>query len=599
MKSLKAARRALSVTAVAALVSGAVVASISSVPMAQATPPGNPVKDVIANLFEWNWNSVARECANVLGPAGYGAVQVAPPEESISLPDYNGVTHPWWEVYQPVSYGLNSRMGTRDQFAAMVTACHHAGIKVYADAVLNHMTGHTGGVGYAGTAFSGKYSYGGLYSSGDFHYYPANCPNSTDQITDWNNQTEVQECELVDLADLYTEQSGVRAKEAAYLNDMIGLGVDGFRMDAAKSINDNDIAAIESQLNRTTSGTAPYVYQEVMPGGAVTPSMYTSTGDVLEFTYASDLKNNFQGSIANLSSFGSSWGLQPSANSVTFVDNHDTDRNGSTLSYQNGRTYLLANVFHLAWGYGTPQVYASFQFSSSDQSPPANGDGTVTDTDCATSAWYCTDRNQAVTGMVGWHNAVAGTTVANWWSDGSNSIAFSRGGKGFVAINNEGSTGTRTYVTGLPAGKYCDVIHGTYSSSSGCSGPVITVDGSGNATIPVPAYDAVAIDVDAPGTCSNCATVTFDETESTSPGQYVFVVGSLPQLGNWSPASSVALSSAGYPVWSASVDLPANTTFQYKYLVKNSDGTVTWESDPNRSYTTPAGGTATLGDTWR
>jgi hypothetical protein len=26
---------------------------------------------------------------------------------------------------------------------------------------------------------------------------------------------------------------------------------------------------------------------------------------------------------------------------------------------------------------------------------------------------------------------------------------------------------------------------------------------------------------------------------------------------------------------------------------------VTWESDPNRSYTTPSSGTATLNDTWR
>jgi alpha-amylase len=35
--------------------------------------------DVIANLFEWNWSSVAAECVHVLGPAGYGGVQVAPP----------------------------------------------------------------------------------------------------------------------------------------------------------------------------------------------------------------------------------------------------------------------------------------------------------------------------------------------------------------------------------------------------------------------------------------------------------------------------------------------------------------------------------------
>src|SRR4029453_5952507 len=66
--------------------------------------------DVIANLWLWPWNSIATECTNVLGPAGYGAVQVAPPEDSISV-----AGHPWWDIYQPAAYDLNGRMGTRAQ----------------------------------------------------------------------------------------------------------------------------------------------------------------------------------------------------------------------------------------------------------------------------------------------------------------------------------------------------------------------------------------------------------------------------------------------------------------------------------------------------
>ena len=30
---------------------------------------------VIAQMFEWNWDSVAAECTSFLGPAGYGFVQ--------------------------------------------------------------------------------------------------------------------------------------------------------------------------------------------------------------------------------------------------------------------------------------------------------------------------------------------------------------------------------------------------------------------------------------------------------------------------------------------------------------------------------------------
>jgi alpha-amylase len=476
------------------LLAGSLIAALIGSGLASVAAPtvaASSTRDVIANLFEWNWNSVASECTNVLGPRGYDGVQVAPPGESLWLPA-NSPAHPWWEVYQPVSYQLTSRMGNRAQFAAMVTACHNAGVKVYADAVLNHMTGHTSGTGYAGTAFFGKYTYPNLYSYGDFHHYPGDCPNSKGEVSNYNSQIDVQECELLGLADLRTESDYVRDTLAGHLNDLMSLGVDGFRLDAAKHINDTDIAAIESKLSKPA-----YIYQEVMLNGVVTPSIYEGTGSVLEFTYGQKLKQQFQGNISNLRSFGESWGLEPANKSVTFVDNHDTDRSSSTLSYRDGATYTLATIFHLAWGYGTPQVYASFAFSNNDQSPPADGSGMVTGTDCANGAWVCMDRNQAIVGMVGWHNAVAGTSVANWWSDGSNAIAFSRGSSGFVVINNEASAVTRTFATGLPAGTYCDVVHGQYANGS-CLGPVVTVDGSGRATVAVDAHDAVAFDVAAP-----------------------------------------------------------------------------------------------------
>lgn len=37
------------------------------------TPSGT--KDVIVQMFEWTWDSIAAECTNFLGPAGYGFVQ--------------------------------------------------------------------------------------------------------------------------------------------------------------------------------------------------------------------------------------------------------------------------------------------------------------------------------------------------------------------------------------------------------------------------------------------------------------------------------------------------------------------------------------------
>jgi len=551
-----------------------------------AAPPGGG-HDVIANLFEWPWTSVASECTNVLGPKGYGAVQVSPPEESITV-----AGHPWWEVYQPVSYQLNSRMGNRQQLAAMVSACHAAGVKVYADAVINHMTGQ-GNTGYGGTTFPDKYDYPGLYSSADFHHYPSPCPESDGQVHNYGVQADVQECELVGLADLYTEHDNVRTNIANYLNDLLSLGVDGFRVDAAKHINPADIAGIEAKLTRPA-----YLYQEVIYGAgeAVQPQQYESTGDLLEFRYGTNLKAKFNGgNIADLATFGQSWGMEPSDKAVVFVDNHDTQRNGSTLSYKDGAIYHLATVFGLAWPYGTPNVMSSFDFGNTDQSPPAQGNGMVSAVSCG-NGWECEHRQRWAANMVGFHNAVAGTSAGNWWSDGSNQIAFSRGGNGFAAINKEGGTLSRTFATGLPAGSYCDVLHGDVTNGT-CTGPVITVDSNGNASITVAGMDAVAIHAGSKVT-STQVPASFAENATTSWGQNVYVVGSIPALGSWDPANAIALSSAGYPIWTATVSLPANTSFQYKYIKKNPDGLVAWESDPNRSASTGTG-PLNLNDSWR
>lgn len=82
-------------------------------------------KNVIVQMFEWTWDSVAAECTNFLGPNGFGFVQVSPPQEHISGAQ-------WWTDYQPVSYTLTSKRGNRSQFANMITTCHAAGVKVIA-----------------------------------------------------------------------------------------------------------------------------------------------------------------------------------------------------------------------------------------------------------------------------------------------------------------------------------------------------------------------------------------------------------------------------------------------------------------------------------
>ena len=94
-------------------------------------------------MFGWPYADIADEC-EMLGKAGYLGVKVFPPQESILDFEHpeNGELNPWYWLYQPVSYRLHSRMGSADDLRKMINTCRSNGVRVYADAVVNHMSGN-------------------------------------------------------------------------------------------------------------------------------------------------------------------------------------------------------------------------------------------------------------------------------------------------------------------------------------------------------------------------------------------------------------------------------------------------------------------------
>ncbi|CAL1711231.1 unnamed protein product [Somion occarium] len=557
--------------------------------LAARAPSGT--KNVIIQMFEWTWDSVAAECTNFIGPAGYGFVQVSPPQEHVQGSQ-------WWTDYQPVSYTLTSKRGNRSQFANMITTCHAAGVKVIVDTIFNHMSGADSGTGVAGSSFT-HYNYPGIYQTQDFHHCGL---EPGDDIVNYGNRVEVQTCELVNLADLATDTEYVRGRLAAYANDLLSLGADGLRLDAAKHIPATDLSNIVSRL----SGS-PYLTQEVIFGAGepISPSEYTGIGDVQEFRYTSALKDAFLGGgISSLQSFDNRGWVSGSQANV-FVTNHDTERNGDSLNNNSpSNTYVTAMIFSLAYPYGTPTILSSYSgFTNTDAGAPNGGVGTCSGTG-GSNGWLCQHRWVAISGMVGFHNNVGTAALNNWVSPQSQQIAFGRGSLGFVAINNADSAWTSTFSTSLPNGSYCDVISGQ-SSSGTCTGNSFTVS-SGTFSTTVPARSAIAIHTGATGNGSNnggngtgSVTVNFAVTATTTFGENIFLVGSLSQLGSWNPSSAIALSSANYPTWTASVSLPPSTSFEYKFIRKEVDGSIVWESDPNLQDTTPASGSQTVSTSWR
>jgi alpha-amylase len=329
---------------------------------------------------------------------------------------------------------------------------------------------------------------------------------------------------------------------------------------------------------------------------------------------------------------------------VAFTDNHDTQRghagSGNYLTYHNGPTYDLANVFMLAWPYGYPVLMSSYAFNTStafdtSYGPPfdpstgatvgpwAGGGSQPACFNQTVGGWVCEHRFRPIGNMVGFRNAtLANWFTSDWWDDGNGQIAFGRGNLGFVVINDEGGALSRSFHTSLPAGSYCDVISGDFtpgaSGAAGtCSGNVVVVDSGGNATITAAAFSAAAIYAGAtvaPGSTGGgggtttppptTVAVTFNEAADTFFGQNIYVTGSIPALANWSTDSALPLTwlngSGTRGNWQATITLPASTAVQYKYIKKDGSGTVTWESGDNRSLTTGAGGTSqSTSDAWK
>ena len=480
-----------------------------------------PKRTVFVQLFEWRWPDVATECEQWLGPHGFAAVQISPPQEHALIDD--GTNHfPWWERYQAVSYRLESRSGTRAEFADMVARCRAVGVDVYADAILNHMAAG-GGTGSAGTQYT-KYRYPGLYEPSDFHAFPNAADPGVDcthGIVAQGDPTEIQTCELSGLADLRTEDAKVQATLAAYLADLWSLGVRGYRIDAAKHIAADQLAAILQRLRaRLPTDATFFVDEEVVDlgGGAVPTSAYTPIGSVDDFVFNAVVTAAFlraDQAIGSLRDLASTMDLVPPDRSVTFIDSHDIQRGristGLVLTYKRQALHVLANTFLLAWPGGYPRVMSGYVFSDTEAGPPSDATGRTnaifaadtTTPDCGLSPgqWVCEQRWHAIAGMVGFRDFTADQpTVTNWWSNPSdaNQIAFGRGSAGFVVINRSANALMATLATGLAAGTYCDVVAGDLAADGRtCTGPAIAVAADGTAVFNVPPMESVAIHVGA------------------------------------------------------------------------------------------------------
>ncbi|ELU36797.1 glycoside hydrolase family 13 protein [Rhizoctonia solani AG-1 IA] len=381
-----------------------------------------PFTEIVVQMFGWNWNSIGDECVQFLGPTGVGFVQVNPPQEHLAGDQ-------WWVDYQVVSYQLQSKRGSRAEFAGMINKCKGAGVKVMVDTIWNHMAG------VDNVYLQQRIDRVLTDIKQDFHH----CVNFRHRVHS-----------LKHTHSLNSNSEYVQGKLAEFTNDLLGLGVDGLPI---TDIHPWDIGQVINRLSRKPD----YITQEIVDTSGSMVGMYTGIGDIQE-TYPD--------------SIGIGWLASNLAN--VFVTNHDQEHDGAVLSYKSAsNTYTLAHVFMLvlqtAVAYGT-----------------CYGAGGVNN-------WVhlrlCQHRWTPIAGMIGFYNQVGNAGLTNWAQGSNQQIAFGRGSVGFVAINNENWEWTSTFQTSLPSGTYCDVASGK-KEGNGCTGGSVTVS-NGSFTVTIPGRSAV------------------------------------------------------------------------------------------------------------
>ncbi|KAK7054068.1 alpha-amylase [Favolaschia claudopus] len=584
-----------------------------------------PSKSVNA-IVQWPWDSVASECAT-LASAGYGYVQVSPAQEHIQGSQ-------WWTDYQPVSYKLVSKRGDRSAFAKMVQACNGVGVGVIVDVVFNHMTAGSG-TGFAGSTYT-KYNYPAAgYTSSNFHYCNGNSASDISNYNDAYKCPYVQQVIAAFLNDLLSLVSVLLRVSSSLTDGLLTQGAAGFRIDAAKHMRDADIASILALVNGTYYDTQVLftsyllLFELVIYGNgeAVNPSQYTTTGDVMEFRATTAAQACFLGRDSGAMSSASPWGFVDSSIANYIMANQDTERSGSSLNAQSGNNvYVLSAVFMLGYDYN----------NNYDAGAPQNSTGYTNQVTCGSNGWRCEHRIQAISSMVAFHNAanLNGSAPLTTIQTGTNQqIAFGRGSIGFLIINNDNQVWSNIWTTSLPAGIYCDIIHGCAQAYN--------VSSDGRLSASVAPRDALALYIGAPsngsttsGTSavtttpaasptsasssaqvvassttattsstttttttpqapvSTAATITFSPTANVGTGETLKVVGSISQLGSWAPSSALTLSQSSGNSWTLTITLPPGTYFEFKYIRVSSSGSVTWEDGSNRVYTAPSAGSS-------
>lgn len=319
------------------------------------------------------WSALAEKLDYIQG-MGFDTIWISPVVENIGGTTGEGEAYHGYWTLDPES--LNSNFGSADELKSLSSSLHNRGMYLQVDVVINHVAATSS------STFQPSEAYGPFSTSDDYHPF---C-----WITDYNNQTNVEQCWLGDdsvaLADLNTESNTVVSYWNNWIKELVSnYTVDAIRIDTVKHVRQGfwpDFVNAAGVFNQgeVLLGDAPYVagYQN---NASVNPFNYpvyyplvrAFNGTGQSFNELISMVSSVNGNFTDPTLLGS------------FLNNHDNARFESIVTdtslIKNAQAYPLVTD-------GIPYVYYGSEAGFKGGNDPDNREPMWTTSYNTTSDMY-------------------------------------------------------------------------------------------------------------------------------------------------------------------------------------------------------------------
>lgn len=448
-----------------AMISGALlcVSSAGAVDRTKHNPDATNTESIL-HVWSWSFPEIARNMKNI-ADAGFTMIQTSPVQNSYSpegsgkkIFDENVTEGNWYYYYQPTDWKIgNNILGSREQMKEMMDSAAKYNVAVIVDVLPNH------------TAFDIDAVSEDFYKAVGgrdkmFH------TNGLSPVRDYNDRLECTLWASGGLPDVNTENPDFQKYYMEYVNDLLSLGVKGFRYDTAKHIG------VHSDPVDTEAGVKVNDFWDVATGRKAVKGVKLAVpadelfiyGEILQDRNVPELEYaEYMGQTA--SSYGyilremlenrsadgldlANWHHSAAPEFLTtWVESHDTYANAHESAHLTDDQIRLGWVFLTARQNGVPLFFSRPAGSTRSNYYGNNVLGAMGNDEFM---------HPEVAAVNKFRQAMAGEKENIVVSDNGKVLAVNRGKKG-VALINLGSLAEKIDIpTNLPNGTYKDVVYG-------------------------------------------------------------------------------------------------------------------------------------------